>query len=48
MDGEFLTILQRGFTKSTPCIMLSGKSESENRYKLGAQDYLTAPLTEIR
>jgi CheY-like chemotaxis protein len=33
MDGyEFLHILrQRGFTKHTPCIMLSGKSESKER-----------------
>lgn len=49
MDGyEFLTNLrQRGFTKHTPCIMLSGKSESKERikcYKLGAQDYLTKPF----
>jgi DNA-binding response OmpR family regulator len=49
MDGyEFLTKLrQRGFTKHTPCIMLSGKSESKERikcYKLGAQDYLTKPF----
>jgi DNA-binding response OmpR family regulator len=48
MDGyEFLTKLrQRGFT-NTPCIMLSGKSESKERikcYKLGAQDYLTKPF----
>lgn len=49
MDGyEFLTHLrQRGFTKNTPVIMLSGKSESKERikcYKLGAQDYLTKPF----
>ncbi|WP_248722640.1 PleD family two-component system response regulator [Seonamhaeicola sp. ML3] len=49
MDGyEFLTKLrQRGFTKHTPCIMLSGKSESKERikcYRLGAQDYLTKPF----
>jgi DNA-binding response OmpR family regulator len=49
MDGyEFLTKLrrQRGL-QSTPCIMLSGKSESKERikcYKLGAQDYLTKPF----
>jgi DNA-binding response OmpR family regulator len=49
MDGyEFLTNLrQRGFTKHTPVIMLSGKSESKERikcYRLGAQDYLTKPF----
>lgn len=49
MDGyEFLTsVRQRGFTKHTPIIMLSGKSESKERikcYRLGAQDYLTKPF----
>ncbi|CAH8283621.1 two-component system chemotaxis response regulator CheY [Mariniflexile fucanivorans] len=49
MDGfEFLTKLrQRGFTKHTPFIMLSGHSESKERikcYRLGAQDYLTKPF----
>lgn len=49
MDGyEFLTsVRQKGFTKHTPVIMLSGKSESKERikcYKLGAQDYLTKPF----
>ncbi|OOV25805.1 two-component system response regulator [Flavobacterium sp. LM5] len=49
MDGyEFLTkVRQRGFTKHTPFIMLSGKSESKERikcYRLGAQDYLTKPF----
>ena len=49
MDGfEFLTKLrERGFTKHTPVIMLSGRSESKERircYKLGAQDYLTKPF----
>ena len=49
MDGyEFLTkVRQRGFTKHTPFIMLSAKSESKERikcYKLGAQDYLTKPF----
>ncbi len=49
MDGyEFLTsVRQRGFTRHTPIIMLSGKSESKERikcYKLGAQDYLTKPF----
>jgi DNA-binding response OmpR family regulator len=49
MDGyEFLTnVRQKGFTRHTPIIMLSGKSESKERikcYKLGAQDYLTKPF----
>lgn len=49
MDGfELLTKLrQRGFTKHTPVIMLSGRSESKERikcYQLGAQDYLTKPF----
>jgi DNA-binding response OmpR family regulator len=49
MDGyTFLTsVRQRGFTRHTPIIMLSGKSESKERikcYKLGAQDYLTKPF----
>lgn len=49
MDGyEFLTKLrQRGFTKHTPIIMLSGRAESKERikcYRLGAQDYLTKPF----
>ena len=49
MDGyEFLTkVRERGFTKHTPFIMLSAKSESKERikcYKLGAQDYLTKPF----
>lgn len=49
MDGyEFLTsVRQRGFTRHTPIIMLSGKSESKERikcYRLGAQDYLTKPF----
>lgn len=45
---EFLTsVRQKGFTKHTPVIMLSGKSESKERikcYRLGAQDYLTKPF----
>jgi len=45
---EFLTkVRERGFTKHTPMIMLSAKSESKERikcYKLGAQDYLTKPF----
>ena len=49
MDGyEFLKkVRQRGFTKHTPVIMLSGKPESNERikcYKLGAQDYITKPF----
>ena len=49
MDGfEFLKHLrQRGYSKHTPVIMLSGRSESKERvrcYKLGAQDYLTKPF----
>ena len=49
MDGyEFLQkVRNRGFTKHTPFIMLSAKSESKERikcYKLGAQDYLTKPF----
>lgn len=49
MDGfSFLTKLrERGFTKHTPVIMLSGRSESKERitcYQLGAQDYLTKPF----
>lgn len=49
MDGyEFLTkVRERGFTKHTPFIMLSGKAESKERikcYRLGAQDYLTKPF----
>ncbi len=49
MDGyEFLTkVRQRGFTKHTPVVMLSGRSESKERikcYRLGAQDYLTKPF----
>ena len=49
MDGfELLeTIRLGGFTKHTPVIMLSGKSESKERvkcYQLGAQDYLTKPF----
>jgi DNA-binding response OmpR family regulator len=49
IDGyEFLTnVRERGFTKHTPFIMLSGKAESKDRikcYRLGAQDYLTKPF----
>ena len=41
------TIRLGGYTKHTPVIMLSGKSESKERvkcYQLGAQDYLTKPF----
>lgn len=49
MDGyDFLTkVRERGFTKHTPVVMLSGKAESKERikcYRLGAQDYLTKPF----
>lgn len=49
MDGfEFLRQVRlRGYTKHTPVIMLSGKSESKERvkcYQLGAQDYLIKPF----
>ena len=49
LDGfGFLTIVRkRGYTRNTPIIMLSGKSESKERvkcYQLGAQDYLTKPF----
>lgn len=49
MDGYgFLTkVRERGFTKHTPVIMLSGRAESKERikcYRFGAQDYLTKPF----
>ena len=49
MDGyEYLkNVRQRGYTKHTPVIMLSGTEASKERikcYKLGAQDYLTKPF----
>ena len=49
LDGFSLlkNIRLRGFTKHTPIIMLSGRSESKERiksYQLGAQDYLTKPF----
>jgi DNA-binding response OmpR family regulator len=49
MDGfEFLKEVRlKGFTKHTPIIMLSGRTESKERikcYQLGAQDYLTKPF----
>jgi CheY-like chemotaxis protein len=40
-------IRQRGYTKHTPVVMLSGTEASKERikcYKLGAQDYLTKPF----
>lgn len=50
MDGfEFIKrVRQRGYTKHTPIIMLSGAEESKERvkcYRLGAQDYLTKPFS---
>lgn len=49
MSGfDFLyQVRQRGFTRHTPVVMLSAKSESKERiksYKMGAQDYLTKPF----
>jgi DNA-binding response OmpR family regulator len=49
MNGyEYLKkVRERGFTKHTPVIMLSGTETSKERikcYKLGAQDYLTKPF----
>jgi DNA-binding response OmpR family regulator len=49
MDGYlFLEKLrQRGYTKHTPVIMLSGMESSNERircYKLGAQDFLAKPF----
>ena len=49
MNGyEFLAkVRKRGFTRHTPMIMLSARSESKERikcYQLGAQDYLTKPF----
>jgi DNA-binding response OmpR family regulator len=49
VDGyEILkSIRNRGFTIHTPIVMLSSKSESNEKikcYKLGAQDYLTKPF----
>lgn len=41
------SIRNRGFTIHTPVVMLSSKSESNEKikcYKLGAQDYLTKPF----
>ena len=49
LDGyKFLEILrQRGYTKHTPVIMLSGTESSKERvrcYRLGAQDFLAKPF----
>jgi len=49
MDGfELLKEIRlKGYTKHTPIIMLSGRTESKERikcYQLGAQDYLTKPF----
>jgi CheY-like chemotaxis protein len=49
MDGyQFLeNIRQRGFTKHTPVIMLSGTESSKDRircYQLGSQDFLVKPF----
>jgi CheY-like chemotaxis protein len=49
MDGYqcLEMIRQRGYTKHTPIVMLSGTEASKERikcYKLGAQDYLTKPF----
>ena len=49
MDGfELLQEIRlKGYTKHTPIVMLSGRTESKERikcYQLGAQDYLTKPF----
>ncbi len=49
IDGyQFLEkIRQRGYTKHTPVIMLSGSESSPDRvrcYRLGAQDFLAKPF----
>ena len=49
LDGyQFLEkVRQRGYTKHTPIIMLSGSETSKERvkcYRLGAQDFLTKPF----
>ena len=49
IDGYlFLTnVRQRGYTKHTPVIMLSGVENSQERikcYRLGAQDFLSKPF----
>ena len=40
-------VRQRGFTRHTPIVMLSGMESSKDRircYRLGAQDYLVKPF----
>lgn len=49
MDGYTFVekVRQRGFTKHTPIIMLSGVESSKERikcYRLGAQDFLAKPF----
>lgn len=49
MDGYKLVekVRQRGYTKHTPIVMLSGVESSKERvkcYKLGAQDFLAKPF----
>jgi CheY-like chemotaxis protein len=49
LDGyQFVEMLrQRGFTKHTPVVMLSGAESSKERvkcYRLGAQDFLAKPF----
>lgn len=49
MDGYQLVekVRQRGYTKHTPIVMLSGVESSKERvkcYKLGAQDFLAKPF----
>jgi len=49
MDGYLFLekVRQRGFTKHTPIIMLSGVESSKERikcYRLGAQDFLAKPF----
>ena len=49
MDGyEFVErVRERGYTKHTPILMLSGAESSKERikcYKLGAQDFLVKPF----
>jgi DNA-binding response OmpR family regulator len=49
MDGYLFLekVRQRGFTRHTPIIMLSGVESSKERikcYRLGAQDFLAKPF----
>jgi CheY-like chemotaxis protein len=49
MDGYMFVekVRQRGYTKHTPIVMLSGVESSKERvkcYKLGAQDFLAKPF----